>query len=531
MKGIISGEQVGNAARFDKQFRVPRRPSRRLGVDIEIREDATVLWGSDRLQTFTGGMKPSLIEDILQACDGTKTARELASVCDVTEPLMDKIVALLWVSGAIEEAGPTDVESSPLGVLLSRLGNATGANASWQEAQHRINSMPICVMPHSELGTEVAGALAGTFEVVSEEAAFERGVVLFIFIETASSKIEQHHKFDELTKRRVLLVSAAGDEVVVGPLYDQAITPCLRCCSSSRIKLDRGPSSPAQLRLMAGIVSHHIVALVSRALLSPLPTDSLALNVVTGVQRYSPPVSRPGCPECSHAIPAIASEPTVGAVYEASVALPPREFVNVRDYQAHFLSANQQLQTKFKSWGKREKFPLPDINISDLHIQIDDLLFLAAALRFGFGIDPERTTSKIAKRWTASGGNIGSVNAFVSLPAMVGHIPSGIYGYSVSDHSLAKVSQELISATDIMIAASADLRKIVSKYGTFGLRIAIMDAGCALSTVRRVCREVGRTFSMWSADLDAGSISEMLHLSSAREPIIGVSVLGKGQRG
>lgn len=51
-----------------------------------------------------------------------------------------------------------------------------------------------------------------------------------------------------------------------------------------------------------------------------------------------------------------------------------------------------------------------------------------------------------------------------------------------------------------------------------------------LSTVRRVCREVGRTFSMWSADLDAGSISEMLHLSSAREPIIGVSVLGKGQR-
>ena len=149
MKGIISGEQVGNAARFDKQFRVPRRPSRRLGVDIEIREDATILWGSDRLQTFTGGMKPSLIEDILRACDGTKTARELASVCDVTEPLMDKIVALLWVSGAIEEAGPTDVESSPLGVLLSRLGNATGANASWQEAQHRINSMPICVMPHS----------------------------------------------------------------------------------------------------------------------------------------------------------------------------------------------------------------------------------------------------------------------------------------------------------------------------------------------------------------------------------------------
>lgn len=352
MKGIISGEQVGNAARFDKQFRVPRRPSRRLGVDIEIREDATVLWGSDRLQTFTGGMKPSLIEDILQACDGTKTARELASVCDVTEPLMDKIVALLWVSGAIEEAGPSDVESSPLGVLLSRLGNATGVNANWQEAQRRINSMQICVMPHSELGTEAAGALAGTFEVVSEEAAFERGVVLFIFIETASSKIEQHHKFDELTKRRVLLVSAAGDEVVVGPLYDQTITPCLRCCSSSRIKLDRGPSSPAQLRLMAGIVSHHVVALVSRALLSPLPTDSLALNVVTGVQRYSPPVSRPGCPECSHAIPAITSEPTVGAVYEASVALPPREFVNVRDYQAHFLSANQQLQTKFKPWGK-----------------------------------------------------------------------------------------------------------------------------------------------------------------------------------
>ena len=114
---------------------------------------------------------------------------------------------------------------------------------------------------------------------------------------------------------------------------------------------------------------------------------------------------------------------------------------------------------------------------------------------------------------------------------MVGHIPSGVYEYSVSDHSLARVSQELISATDIVIAASADLRKIVSKYGTFGLRIAIMDAGCALSAVRRVCREVGRTFSMWSADLDAGSISEMLHLSSAREPIIGVSVLGKGQRG
>ena len=52
--------------------------------------------------------------------------------------------------------------------------------------------------------------------------------------------------------------------------------------------------------------------------------------------------------------------------------------------------------------GKREKFPLPDINISDVNTQVDDLLFLAAVLRFGFGIDPERTTSKIAKRWTAS---------------------------------------------------------------------------------------------------------------------------------
>lgn len=93
---------------------------------------------------------------------------------------------------------------------------------------------------------------------------------------------------------------------------------------------------------------------------------------------------------------------------------------------------------------------MPDINISDVNTQVDDLLFLAAVLRFGFGIDPERTTSKIAKRWTASGGNIGSVNAFVSLPAMVGHIPSGVYGYSVSDHSLARVSQELISATDIV---------------------------------------------------------------------------------
>ena len=126
MKGIISGEQVGNAARFDKQFRVPRRPSRRLGVDIEIREDATVLWGSDRLQTFTGGMKPSLIEDILQACDGTKTARELASVCDVTEPLMDKIVALLWSRVLLRRRARPMLKVLRLGSFCPALGTQLG---------------------------------------------------------------------------------------------------------------------------------------------------------------------------------------------------------------------------------------------------------------------------------------------------------------------------------------------------------------------------------------------------------------------
>ncbi|RII22268.1 hypothetical protein DSC45_00900 [Streptomyces sp. YIM 130001] len=540
MAAEMKAEQIGRAARTDMQLTVPVRPVLRRGVRLRRAGDAVVLDGADRKQAFSGAFAREGLVPLTEACDGTRGHAELALELGMDEAAVYKCLALLRTAGAIEEApgGEEPKVAAEWAVLLSRLGNSTGANASWADAVTRLDRRAVRLEGDRELVSSARRILDGVFRTDRDPGGASDE--LTVFFETAASApqladVEQRCRE---SGQPLLRIRADATTVVIGPYVDPAITPCLGCGRHG----EPGPPGehPGRLDdLVVGLASHHIAALLTRTTITQLPIDSVVIDAATLSTTYRPAAVRPGCPRCSAARGPVAPEPPAGAVYEASVAIPPRTFLSPRDHQAHYHSGNLRLQSQFKDWPSRTHTPLPEPDVGrlagpgrsaartsgsggDVPLTLDTL---GLVLKTAFGIRDDRTTPSNVKRWTAAAGNIGCTTAYVVVrDGQV--LPPGVYAYAQADHSLALVSGEVPSGNapcDIVI--TGDLRKIMTKYGTFGLRLVFLDAGCSLTTAREVTGHLGVAFAPHT-DWDDEALSAMLGISPADEPIAAVASLG-----
>lgn len=227
----------------------------------------------------------------------------------------------------------------------------------------------------------------------------------------------------------------------------------------------------------------------------------------------------------------MASVPPHSATYEAAVALPPRRFLDPRGHLAHFQSSNIKLQWEFRNWPSCPRVALPEADVSRLavappgaedrvHLGRPDVSLLLAV---AFGIREQ--SDGWVQRWTAAGGNIGSATAYVaSRDDAV--LPVGGYAYREQDHSLAQLTTDALPGDQpLLLVVTANLKKMAAKYGTFGLRLALCDAGCGLSTARRVADHLNLDYSLVT-DWDDHLLSEYLGLSLTEEPIAAVMEVG-----
>ena len=165
--------------------------------------------------------------------------------------------------------------------------------------------------------------------------------------------------------------------------------------------------------------------------------------------------------------------------------------------------------------------------------------------------DAPADASKL-RRWTAAGGNIGSVTAYVLVsdagasdaaaeaaePTDAAGSPAllapGVYTYIERDHALAQVglppgpeTSEGPAAGDagVRIVLTGNVDKLSKKYMAFALRLAIQDCGCSLETLRLVARCLDlplRARARW----DERELSAAVGVDPAREPIVAVVDLG-----
>ena len=171
--------------------------------------------------------------------------------------------------------------------------------------------------------------------------------------------------------------------------------------------------------------------------------------------------------------------------------------------------------------------------------------------------DAPADASKL-RRWTAAGGNIGSVTAYVLVPdagasgagaaGSPAPLAPGVYTYIERDHALAQVgpppspasqgsdgpggsttpeSAEGPAARDagVRIVLTGNVDKLSKKYMAFALRLAIQDCGCSLETLRIVAHCLNlplRAQARW----DERELATAIGVDPAREPMVAVVDLG-----
>ena len=571
---VMRAGDVGRAARRDLQFRIPRKPVVRLGLRARPEETGWIIDGARKSQVLGGAFAREHMGALLQACDGTRTLDEIGEVTGVGPQAAFEAVSLLWTGGIVEEGDTEPAPGDPppeLARLLSRLGDSTGVNDSWQDAARRLAAARVAVVGDAELAGEMVAALEPTLPEVRLDSAPRRGDTLTVLVETADSTARSQEVARRCRQEGIALlrVRAEQEAVTVGPYVDESFSPCLACACADEPEIGPRPEA-ARHDIIVGLAARAVAALIARATVTHLPGDARRTDLATFTYSDRPVVSRPGCPICSVAgageepVPVAPSAP-VGARYEQSVAIPPAAFVDSKGHQQHYKPSNLRLQREFRDWPVCPRTPLPPADLERLdqpwpiaHPLTDD--GAEPDVREPLGSEPtgqgpadaaQTPLSAKLRRWTAAGGNIGSVTAYVLVPeheqsgqevtgAAAGQrLAPGTYVYIERDHALALIGPDPSGAdsgedaeTDFLpdgvgarIVLTGNVDKVARKYFSFALRIAVQDCGCSFEVIRLVAEALGvplRARARW----DEQRIARALGTDPAREPACIVVDLG-----
>ena len=577
---VLRAGDVGRAARRDLQFRIPRKPVVRLGLRARPDEGGWIVDGARKSQVLGGAFAREHMGPLLEACDGTRTLDEIGEATGIGPQAAFEAVSLLWTGGIVEEGDtePAPGEPAPeLARLLSRLGDSTGVNDSWQDAARRLAAARVAVVGDAELAGEMVAALEPTLPDVRLDGAPRQGDTLVVLIET----IDFSDRSEEVARRcrqdgiPLLRVRAEYEAVTIGPYVDESFSPCLACASADEPELGPRPDA-ARRDIVIGLAARAVAALIARATVTHLPGDARRTDLATFTYSDRPVVSRPGCPVCSvagqgEALVPVAPSAPVGARYEQSVAIPPAAFVDSKGHQQHYKPSNLRLQREFRDWPVCPRTQLPPADLGRLDqpwpvvhpigggdadaavrptlSELATILALSVGVREPLGTgstDPgaadaaQTPLSAKLRRWTAAGGNIGSVTAYVLVPASgeAGEVSGeqlapGTYVYIERDHALALIGPApSASETDVVpdgvgvrIVLTGNVDKVARKYFSFALRIAVQDCGCSFEVIRLVADALGVPL-LARARWDEQRIARALGTDPAREPACIVVDLG-----
>ena len=530
----LTAETIGQAAKYDQQLLVPVRPVVRRGVAAKQYETGKLLVGVIKPQVLSGKFAEEQLDTLLQLCDGTRNHSDIAQAMEISEEAVFKAVAFLWTCGLLEdEKAALDVTSgnSEMVTMLSRLGDATGVNPHWSHAIKAWQTTTVCIVGSQKLSDKFSRILNESGVQVSESID-DPAVHLIIALVTSENDDDLLAVSTIAWDRGLPLIRIAitQQRLEVGPYVDPSFTPCLNCAIASRTSSFDASSEgtdEANIHLALGIGAHQIIGLVSRSYASYLPNDTCVIDLETLENTSYASATRAGCPTCGSANGAIAPEPTLAARYEQSVAIPPRQFVDMKGHQAHYKPSNLELQHQFRNFPSAEPVEIPTPNpelMGAEHGLTAETLSLV--LYYSAGLRPQDPSSAgKLRRWTAAGGNIGSVGVrvVISDPTI---LPAGTYAYIESDHSFKRLNTEVpIADSPVTLVFFGNVYKVAQKYGSFALRVCLQDAGCSVTTARLVCQDVGIPWypvARW----DEQKLCAACDATPEREPVTAVIQLG-----
>jgi SagB-type dehydrogenase family enzyme len=536
----LSASAMSFAVAADPQFRMPDRPRLVPGLIVVPMIDGLLIEGTAERQVLRGGAARTLLPHLMSVLDGTRDLAELAAqLPDVPPADVRAAISLLYVCGLLEDAAVpgADPDGSPVGAYLGRHLDTTRVNRSAAEAVQRLATARIAIPGGGAISKAVGDLLrdAGAEVVDIEDERVRPDLVVAV---GEPDGIDPADVAAACERRGLRWLCSAGvdGEIEIGPLFDPVNSACFDCFRAGR-PAPTGPAiGPARAAVWAGLLATEVIHVLTRTGLLQSASGCTVTDVETWGQRILGVYRRPGCPRCCPA-PDVAV-PLAAYHYEQAVAFPPREQLNPKDHQHHYRPANLALQRDAKSYSGALRIAFVGADPSEPTSARLSTPCIAAILERIAGLRVENAAPGRVQRWSPTGGNLGSVQAYL-LAVDIDGLPPGWYFYEPRDPALTRVralepGEATLSVTRIVPGAPAGvpallvltgaLVRVATKYHNFAYRILYLDSGVALAQLAAVADERGVT-AQAAPRWDDVAVGAALGINLDQEPVTAVATL------
>lgn len=517
---VLQAEAMGIATLGDPQFKLPLRPAIAPGLVVLPTDHGLLVEGGPARQLF-GGDAGGDLRSVWSALDGSRGISDVALSTNLEERRVHSITSLLYASGLLEDASDapevTGFDEQAL-LFMRRSIDSSRVNISGAHAASRLQRASVCLVANDD-HADLADALYQTLSLVGFgslqrcDAALPNDATYVIVLGSGGSA---ETAADEAARLGIPVLPAqiAGECVYYGPQVHPDYSLSYQDLAQQIAAEDCDGKQQSSEALAAELIAGEVLTLISRVGHSMAQQALVRLNLTSMKQDRLVAVesTKDGMP--------------LAYAFEASTVFAPRELGAPRDHQMHYKSSNLALTLDSMVWpsAPTRPFNLGPSSSGNLDAgALSQIIRHAAGNRHG----GEPVNGKV-QRWAPTGGNLGSVQAYLIVRDIPG-LDTGGYGFQRGDDSLAVLpwvsTHQALEGLDLDCAATVvltgALSRVASKYSAFAWRIIHLDAGVASAHMDAAARDLG--FTATSAPIwDDTGISNMLGIDLDHEPITSV---------
>ena len=494
-----------------------RHPRLKTGIAVSTTGGALTFLGTARSKTITGEDALSLVFPVVQRLDGTCGWAQIATATGLSGAVVGKVAGLLRAENLLDEA--SGEAPSPIAAFLAEHLEVDVTDETVGTILDRIAGAGVGILADPGVAARLAEDLTacgfGSVRILGTADEAE-GIELAI----VSRHLPQASTVVERMRRRGITVQtfASGSQYLeIGPTFTAASNGCPRCYTEAAVSRFGGGSQAMpeeHTELICGLVGLEAFAIVAGHV-APASVGAVVRYVLPGYtsERYLL-VGEPTCASCA---------PTPTALIE----MVEGERESIRPLPVSAAAAREKLVESLErarpAFVFHPRFALPPTDVlaaperSGLGLglgfgDVAPLLQLTAGRR-------EPGAAAPLDRFAASGGNQGSVQLFAVFGTPVLDHPAGtVFRYDDLEHELVVPRNQTVDAPgagSLRLVLVADVGRLVGKYRDFGMRLAFLDAGCALAQLRNVATHL--RLRAEPADHRDPRLADQLELRPGRE--------------
>ena len=520
-----------------------------LGGESQYLGGATVEW---------------LFSNLIPALDGKTTLEKLRErFAELPSTSLDDMLFLLQMHGMIE-AGSTEFELSRRSppdrslesqmIFFSRYLRITGRRSCRYEAQLSIEKSPVLVCGSGPQAAQLTAGLkdhgvdcrASIDEELDELDASQWSILISVGDYAQQSRIAQ-----ECSSRNLPVLFCDFSRLLLGPLTIPGATACPTCVRHQigheleQVELVSNAIHTLWRRVLVERALQRVLSFITQLYQTNEPAMVELWQPATSVvSTFDSVLCLPSCETCgsettrrSLRIPGGHLE-SASLLFHRSTCIKPWDIDHPADMQRHFaLDVMRLTQTAFRQYSGAQAVSLPKAELSKWDVPLwqalaqsesgvgksCDASSISHILRYSAG--GEATQVNVGtfhiKRFTASGGNLGSAELYLVICSKTG-IPTDVYHYSVIEDALEELpcptdpvpqnwfGHDLNATVNIIIVS--DVARGFEKYGGRAYTYSLLDAGLMSHRIRLLASTVGLSSELtWVFDDD--QISRLLGIS------------------